>query len=374
MSLFVDEFRHVCNFRAVHVRRICRGLVAVALVLLVSCSLSTSAREPMTDTIDVLMRQYDGPVPGASVLVRKNGETVFIKGYGLADLERGVAVTTDTRFRLASVTKQFTATAIEILEERGELSYEDRVSRYLPTLSPQLEAITIRHLLTHSSGLIDYEDLIPDDATTQIHDRDVLALLESTDRLYFDPGESYRYSNSGYALLALIVEKVSGQSFSKFLEKEIFIPLSMGSVAHVEGVTQVEKRAYGHAIDGDSWIRRDQSITSAVLWDGGVYASVEDLAKWDAALEDARLVSRETLRIAETPHVSTDQTGVSYGFGWRISEHRGHRQIWHSGETSGFRNVLIRFPDQRLTVIVLTNRSDPRPYDTAMKIADLFLD
>jgi CubicO group peptidase (beta-lactamase class C family) len=265
------------------------------------------------------------------------------------------------------VTKQFTATAIRRLAEEGKLSLDDRVRQWLPSLLASADTITIRHLLTHTSGLIDYEDLMAPDTTEQIHDADVLRLLESEDRTYFAPGTSYQYSNSGYALLALIVERASGVTFATYLKDHIFEPLGMhDTVAYEESISTVSNRAFGHSFVDHTWTRTDQSSTSAVLGDGGIYSSIDDLAKWDAALYDAFYAP------AFVPATSTDDPKVEYGLGWRISRHRGERMLWHSGETRGFRNVLMRFPEKRLTVVLLTNRNDPAPYATALKVADLF--
>ena len=323
--------------------------------------------------IDSLMQTYQGEVPGASVLVMKDG-AVIAKSYGLADLEQRIAVTPATNFRLASVTKQFTATAIMILEERGLLEYDDRISRFLPSLPAATEGITVRHLLTHTSGLVDYEDLMPEGATEQIDDANVLQLLEKENRTDFVSGSSYQYSNSGYALLALIVERISGRPFATFLRDEIFQPLEMtGSVAFEDGVSTVRSRAFGHTFRDGIFERTDQSTTSAVLGDGGIYSSINDLAKWEMALTSARAVSARSLQLAWTPATRTDQPNVEYGFGWRVSDHRGNRMLWHSGETRGFRNVMMRFPEKRLMVAVLTNRNEPAPYGIALRIADLLL-
>jgi CubicO group peptidase (beta-lactamase class C family) len=321
---------------------------------------------PMNDEIDALMRPYDGEVPGASVLVLRDGEPVVRRGYGLAELERGTPVTPATNFRLASVTKQFTAAAILLLAEDGRLGLDDPARKWLPTLPAAADAVTIRQLLTHTSGLIDYEEVIPASMTAQLHDADVLALLENQDRTYFPPGTAYRYSNSGYALLALVVERASGRSFAEFLRRRIFQPLGMaGTVAQQEGISTAAHRAIGYSGANKSWVRTDQSQTSAVLGDGGIYSSIDDLAKWDAALYDDRLLSAESRRLAFTPATSTDDPAVGYGFGWRITGD----SLWHSGETMGFRNVIVRFPKRRLTVVMLTNRDDPEPYRTALAIA-----
>src|SRR5438067_793182 len=231
-----------------------------------------------TSSVDRLMTRYVGLVPGASVIVIHRGEIALRRSYGLAEVEREVRVTPKTNFRLASVSKQFTAAAIEQLVERGKLSYDDPITKSLPSLPSYARAITIRHLLTHTSGLIDYEDLIPATATKQIHDDDVLRLIEQTDHTYFAPGTSYRYGNSGYVLLGLIVAKVSGRSFASYLKHEIFEPLSMhDTLAYEEGKSTIANRAYGYAHEKDKFVRRDQSITSATLGDGGIYSSADDL-------------------------------------------------------------------------------------------------
>ncbi|HEX6643010.1 MAG TPA: serine hydrolase domain-containing protein [Thermoanaerobaculia bacterium] len=281
------------------------------------------------------MREYDGDVPGASLLVMQDGEPIVRRAYGLADVEGGVAATTATNYRLASITKQFTAAAIL----RLGLPLDADAREWLPTLA---HAITIRQLLTHTSGLIDYEDVIPADTTEQLRDADVLRLIESRET-YFAPGTSYRYSNSGYALLALIVERASGISFASWLQEQIFTPLGMN--ATVAGLPSSD-RAYGHSLIDGRWTRTDQNLTSAVLGDGGIYSSIDDLAKWDAALYD------ELYAPAFVPRTKTDDANVMYGFGWRISG----EMVWHSGETIGFRNVMLRFPERRLSVVLLTNR------------------
>ena len=325
----------------------------------------------MDRDLDRLMRDYDGAVPGAAVLVLRDGQALVRKGYGMADLETGTAVTPQTGFRLASISKQFTAASILLLAQDGRLALEDPVAKWLPSLPPATQGVTLHHLLTHSSGLVDYEDLMAPDATAQVRDADVLRLLERENRLYFAPGSDYRYSNSGYALLALVVGKASGVDFATFLRERIFAPLGMyGAVAFEDGVSTVPHRAYGHSFEAGKWHRTDQSSTSAVLGDGGIYASIDDLTRWDAALYDDRLLSDASRKAAfsvQTPiHDEPDVDG--YGYGWRIHGDT----LWHSGETIGFRNVIVRWPKERLTVVVLSNRNDPEPYRLALRIAALY--
>jgi CubicO group peptidase (beta-lactamase class C family) len=354
--------------RAESMRRVAgAAAIIVGAMLLSSCA---TAGPPVKSRIDAIMREYDGSVPGASVLVVRNGAPVIRAVYGFSDLEAHIAATPATNYRLASVTKQFTAASILLLAQDGRLQLDDRVRKWLPALPEVAEPITIRHLLTHTSGLIDYEDVIPPEMTRQLHDADVLEILQTQNRTYFAPGTSYRYSNSGYALLALIVGRASGLSFASFLRSRIFLPLGMNdTVAYEEGVSTVARRAYGYSETNGAWVRTDQSQTSAVLGDGGIYSSIDDLEKWDAALYDERLLRASSLKMAFTPATPTDDPTVEYGFGWRITG----ETLWHSGETMGFRNVIVRYPRRHLSVVVLTNRNDPEPYRKALAIAQLFI-
>jgi CubicO group peptidase (beta-lactamase class C family) len=315
------------------------------------------------------MRAYQGAVPGACVAVLQDGIPIFRRAYGLASVESQVAATTATNYRLASLTKQFTSAAILLLAEEGRLSIDDPVRKWLPTLPDAADEIAIRHLLTHTSGLIDYEDVIPDGTTWPLNDADVLDLLEAENRRYFPPGTRYRYSNSGYSLLALVVGRASDKDFASFLRERIFQPLGMqNTVAFEAGVSAVAHRAFGYSASEHAWTRTDQSLTSATLGDGGIYSSIDDLAKWDAALYDSRLLRPASLRLAFQAATPTDDPAVQYGFGWRIT---GETR-WHSGESIGFRNVIVRYLEQRFTVMVLTNRNDPAPYLAALAIAKIF--
>ncbi len=326
-------------------------------------------------SVDALMERYVGDVPGASLLIIRDRKPLVQQSYGLANLEEHVAAEPATNYRLASVSKQFTAASILLLAEDGKVQLDDSLRKWLPTLPEVADAMSIRHLLSHMSGLIDYEDVIPAEITAQLRGSDVLKILESQNRTYFAPGTGYRYSNSGYALLALIVSKASGKDFASFLKERIFIPLGMdNTVAYEQGISSVANRAYGYSEQQGSWQRTDQSQTSAVLGDGGIYSSIDDLAKWDAALYDDRLLSAKSRELAFTPVTATDDPTVRYAMGWRITEEKiGGTTQWHSGETMGFRNVLIRYPHQHFTVILLTNRNDPEPYQTARAIAQVFL-
>ena len=318
--------------------------------------------------IESLLKPFEGDNPSISLLVMRDGVPVIRESRGYANLEVGELATPETNYRLASVTKQFTAAAILLLARDGTLDLDDSVSKWLPALPPATSAIRIRHLLSHTSGLVDYEDLIPESETAQMHDAGVLKLLERENRTMFDPGLGYHYSNSGYALLALIVERASGESFSEFLSSRIFGPLGMmETVAHQEGKTTISSRAFGYSREGHGWSRDDQSITSAVLGDGGIYSSIDDLAKWNAALDSSSLLGFEMQTLAFSPVTDTDRPGVRYAMGWRIE---GASQ-WHTGSTRGFRNVILRIPSERLSIVVLTNRNEGEPLGIALEIAGI---
>jgi CubicO group peptidase (beta-lactamase class C family) len=314
---------------------------------------------------DVLFGQYAGAHPGANVAVVKDGAIIFEQSFGLANVEKNERVTPETNFRLASVTKQFTAMAIAILAERGKLSVDDLVVRYLPELAKVAPATTLRHLLTHTSALPEYETLMAKDATDQIGDRDVVALLAAQTREY-KPSTKFVYNNTGYALLAVIIERVSKQSYPEFLRKNIFAPLGMTASLAYDPKVAIAHRALGYP--------NDQNRTTAVLGDGGIYSSTRDLVHWIDALDHATLVAPKTLAEATSAHVVTPERGISYGFGWKIQDHRGEKLVFHTGTTSGFKNALVWVPAKKLAVIVLTNRRAGEPVMLAKLMLDQYWD
>lgn len=342
------------------------GRIWTALMLL-ACQVAWGVER--AGEVDLLFADYQGDgMPGAAVLVVSNGEPVLIRTYGLADVDGGIPIRPETNFRLASLTKQFTATAIMMLVTRGEL----RLDATLPDLFEGFPAygrgITIRHLLGHTSGLVDYESLIPDDFDGQVSDRDALESMYKVDATYFEPGTQYRYSNTGYAMLAVLVENVTGIPFARFLEENIFEPLDMdGTVAYQRGISTVGNRAFGYTVENATVNFSDQSPTSAVLGDGGVYTSVLDYLKWDRALYTDALLPADARSQMWTAGLG------GYGLGWRVDSVARHRRLHHDGSTSGFRNYVIRYPDDHLTVLVLTNRRGPDVKPLAERVAALYL-
>ncbi|MEJ7596373.1 MAG: serine hydrolase domain-containing protein [Kofleriaceae bacterium] len=323
------------------------------------------------DPVDALFASYAGQQPGASIAIVKHGSIVFERSYGLANLQTKERAGSHTNYRLASVTKPFTATAISILADRGSLSIEDPVARYLPELAQQAPTVTLRHLLTHTSGLPEYETLLPKDDPAQIVDRDVLALL-AKQRLALTPGTRYRYNNTGYALLALVVERVSKVSYAEFLRKNIFEPLKMTASLVYDPQVTIPHRALGYSGSPNQLGPADQNRSSAVLGDGGVYSSVHDLARWIDALDHSTLLAPKRLAEATSALVATDEPAIKYGLGWRISQQRGEKVVFHTGTTSGFKNALVWVPSRKLGVIILTNRRQGEPIKLAMLLLDQF--
>jgi CubicO group peptidase (beta-lactamase class C family) len=366
-------------------------LIVIVLTGIVG-SASTQVSSTLIDAIFSALKSNNAP--GAAVLVVNNGKAVFRRGYGVTDLRTMQPIDANTNFRLASFTKQFTAACIMLLVRDGKLHYDDHLTDFFPEFPAYGKSITVRNLLNHTSGLEDYGDLMmkqypgtPPEKVPQILDAGVLKLLEQQTATRFPPGSKWEYSNSGYAVLAMIVEKVSGKAFGQFLQERIFTPLKMkNTLAYEKGKNEVPHRAYGHTAPGSAkadngWQETHQSPTSAVLGDGGIYSSIDDLEKWDRALREHTLLTAAEMEPALTPVKPTDRSVKSdvsqndapkYGFGWFLDPYNGHNRMSHDGETVGFRTTIQRFTDDRLTVIVLANRVDVNPEELALKVADLY--
>jgi CubicO group peptidase (beta-lactamase class C family) len=340
--------------------------------------------------IDSLFSKFVSPHdPGCAVMVIKDGQPVFRKGYGVADLRTFQKIGPETNFRLASLSKQFTAMAVMLLVHDGKLRYDDRLTEVFPDFPAYGKAITIRQVLNHTSGLVAYEDImekqyagISDDKIPQISDSGVLNLLKQQMATKFTPGTRWEYSNSGYVLLGMVVERRSGMRFGDFLRQRIFTPLGMTeTIAYEKGWNEVTHRAYGHTRTAEGWSETDQSSTSATLGDGGIYTSLDDLEKWDRALATHTLLTAKEMEPAFTPPTAANGAPLQqldgslaplYGFGWFLNPYHGHHRYAHYGETVGFRTAIQRFPDDRLTVIVLANRAEVDAPALAESVADLY--
>ena len=364
-----------------------------------------SPSEKQVDAIFAAVTQENAP--GLAVLVQENGRTSFQKGYGVRDLRTNMKIDPPTNFRLASFTKQFTAMAIMLLVHDKKLRYDETLVDIFPDFPAYGKTITIQNLLNHTGGLPDYEDLMAAAETSrnsriwtperQIHDLEVLRMLEAESKGKFPPGTSWSYSNSGYVVLGLVVAKASGQSYGDFLRARIFTPLHLDhTVVYQKGENEVANRAFGHSLVASDhgpqplFQETDQSPTSATLGDGGIYSNLLDLARWDDALGNHTLLGAEEMKPAFVPRrlangqptlwpaeANDDNLHpgkpVSYGFGWFLDPYRGHPRMWHTGSTLGFRTIIERLTADHLTIIILSNRTDLDPEALAIETADLYL-
>ncbi len=337
--------------------------LAVTLGLL----LPSAAAQSLPEQLDAVMRQHypSDRLPGGVLVIKEGEEPVFSRGYGSADLETGTAIKADTHFRMASVSKQFTAMAVYLLTEAGKLTMEAPLAQFFEGLSDSVGAITVRQLLNHTSGIWDYEALIPDSQTVQVLDADVLQLIRRQEQTYFAPGTRFRYSNTGYCLLSLIVAKVSGQRYADFVRQHIFLPLGMDEALVYEPQVEIASRAYGYHPDGDRFVFADQSLTSAAQGDGGVYLSAQEYLRWAEALLVDSFPSSAYQDLLEAEKAPV-KGNVYYSMGWFIGREKdGTTCLFHSGESTGFHNIVYLNPHRGLTVALFTNRDD-------MEIAGIF--
>jgi CubicO group peptidase (beta-lactamase class C family) len=358
----------------------------------------SSAKEISRQMEDMFSGIASGDSPGFAVLVRKDGEIIFERSYGVRDLRSKAKIDARTNFRLASFTKQFTAMAAMLLVRDGKLRYEESVTNIFQEFPAYGKTITVRNLLNHTSGLPDYEDLMDQVEKTkgpiwssekQIHDAEVLQLLEKEPHGKFAAGTKWEYSNSGYVVLGLIVAKVSGTSFGQFLHDRIFAPLKMNhTLVFEKGKNQVANRAYGHSKNENVFVETDQSSTSATQGDGGIYSNLEDLSKWDDALRNHTLLSDKDFlpaitparlppgaesKLAEDVPESLRGHASAYGFGWFLNLREPHPLMWHYGDTMGFKTAIFRYPADKVTVVLLCNRTDLDQGAMTLKAAHLLL-
>lgn len=328
----------------------------ILLLLMANISLAQSFQKKL----DSLLQPYrDKREAGVAVLVMKNGKTLYKDAYGLANIDAHTSLTTQTNFRMASVSKQFTAACIILLENRKKLSYEDNLLKFFPDFNPEVGSkIKVKHLLTHTSGILDYEELIPDNQTEQISDADVLKFLQNQSKVYFKEGSKFRYSNSGFCLLEQIIERASGQNFVTFIKANIFEPLGMNNSTIYEARRPSPHRAMGYARNKDGkLIFSDQSITSATKGDGCVYTSLEDYAKWYQALLGNKLINIDE-ELKRINHQIEGIKNIHYGLGWFNGYGDKGIELYHTGSTCGFSNVVNIVPGKQFLFVCFSNIAD----------------
>lgn len=310
-------------------------------------------------------------IPGVSIAVVKDGRLERAQGYGLANVELDVKASADTVYQSGSVGKQFTAAGVLLLAEDGKLSLDDRLSKHFRSGPSSWHRISIRHLLTHTSGLKDYGD----DEIDYRRDYTEEELLEVMRKLplEFEPGTQWSYSNSGYLILGLLTSKLAGKHWSEFQAERIFQRLRMTTTRVISEKDIVKHRAAGYALDDKRELRNQEWVSPSIntCADGSLYFTVKDLAAWEAALHERRFLKPGSFEAWWTPVALKDGTTFPYGFGWAILEQRGQHLIGHGGSWQGFRTAILRYVDQGLTVIVLANLAEAEPETMAQEIAGL---
>jgi CubicO group peptidase (beta-lactamase class C family) len=314
-----------------------------------------SAISARADEVDRYVRGVlqERHIPGAAVAVIKNGRIVRAEGYGLASVEFNIPANRETVFEIGSISKQMTAAAVLLLVEEGKINVDEKISKYLPNTPESWKNVSVRNLLTHTSGIKSYTALGGFELSKRYSRDDFIKTL-GVQPLDFETGTRYSYSNSGYNLLGFIIETVSGKSYWEFMRERIFKPLGMNQTADRDPKFIIKNRATGYEWENGALIGRDYDLTD-VFSAGAIVSTVTDLAKWDAAWRGDTLLKKTSKTLAWTPVLLNDGTPYPYGFGWRFSEIRGHRLIAHSGQTAGFGASISRFVDDDLTVIALTN-------------------
>jgi CubicO group peptidase (beta-lactamase class C family) len=326
------------------------------LLCVLSCALAllSFSGGALADAIDnyIAQEMTRKEVPGLALSIVRNRKIERARGYGVADRESGVAVNPDTMFEIGSITKQFTATLVMILVEQGKIRLDDRLPRYFAGTPDDWSKITLRHLLAHTSGIRNYTGLDGFAVTRHLTVGEFVRTIGQYP-LESEPGAKFAYCNSGYNLLGFMIEKVTGQSYWDVLRARILVPLQMSSTFSRD-LPRRSNQALGYEKKDGRLVPRDPNLTD-VFAAGAMVSTVTDLAKWIEALDSGKLLKPATLAQMWTPTKLNDGTTYSYGFGWRLDDYKGQKNIGHSGSTSGFSASLQRFPEKSLAVVVLCN-------------------
>jgi CubicO group peptidase (beta-lactamase class C family) len=347
-------------------------------LIVAALGVTSAAAPPPFDTkaVDAVFADYDKPAtPGCMVGVLRAGEIVYSRGYGRANLEHDVAFTTGTVFDIGSTSKQVVAAAVVLLAQDGKLTLDDDIRKHLPGMPDYGTTITIRHLLTHTSGLRDYINLMLlggwqfEDLTTPAQAFDVVRRQKGLD---FEPDTEFSYSNTGFFLASLIVERASGKPLGAFARERLFQPLGMTATRYMDDhAAMVPRRATGYQPEGDGF---EVSVSDwEQLGDGAVQTSVDDISKWDANFYTARVGGRAMIDALTTVHRLKSGAATTYGLGLFVDEYRGLPVVRHGGSWAGYRAELLRFPAERLSIAVLCNRGEANAETRADRVADVVL-
>ncbi|MDH3732005.1 MAG: beta-lactamase family protein [Gemmatimonadota bacterium] len=357
-----------------------RRLQAVVLFAASAClalTMPLAAQDPSPAQIDAVFADFDAASsPGCALGVYRDGELVYEKGYGMANLDWGIEIDPSTVFYVGSVSKQFTAAAIALLARGGQLSLNDDIREFLPELPEYDTPVTVGHLVHHTGGMMDMYAAMMDSGMNifdPIENGEAVEVLASKP-LDFEPGDRFSYSNGGYFLLSQIVERASGMSFTEFTTTNLFEPLGMGDTHfHGDAGHIVPRRAMSYEGGNSGELRQNYVSTFGFVGQGGLYTTVGDLIKWDRNFYESRVGGAGFTEFVETRGVLNGGETIDYAFGLRHAVYRGQHTVGHSGGMMGFRAYMERFPDQRFTVSALCNQSEIDPGVLARKVADLYL-
>ena len=346
-----------------------RKLTPLSLALILLVSTACLAQESFENKIDDYLRTQmkEQQIPGVALAVVRDGKIVLARGYGLANVEHQIPVKPETVFQSGSTGKQFTATAVMMLVEDGKLSLEDKITKYFPDAPESWSNITIRHLLTHTSGMTDYPRDF--DMRRDYTEDDLLQRIKTVP-LAFQAGEKWSYSNLAYVTLGILIHKVSGEFYGDFLQGRVFKPLDMSTARIISEADIVPNRAAGYRVangqlKNQDWVSPSLNTTA----DGALYFTVYDMAKWDAALYTEKLLKKSSLEQMWTPVKLNNGTTFPYGFGWGLGNVRGHRVIEHGGSWQGFKAQISRYVDDKLTIILFANQARANQTKLAHDIA-----
>ena len=340
------------------------GLV-IAILLAIPCHAQNSISSKVDEYLKAEMQQQR--IPGLAVAIIKDGQIVYAKGHGLANVEHQVPVKPETIFQSGSVGKQFTAAAVMLLVEDGKIGLDDRIAKYFTDSPEQWKNITVRHLLTHTAGTTDYP---PDFDFRRDYTEDELLKKAAAIPLAFQPGERWSYSNMGYVMLGILIGKVTGKFYGDFLQERIFKPLGMTTARIISEEDIIPNRSSGyHLVKGElkhqDWVAPKMNTTA----DGSLYLTLYDMAKWDGALNGDKLLKKSSLDQIWTPVKLNNGKTYSYGFGWMLHEAGGRRLIEHGGSWQGFKSFIARYVDDKMTVIVFANLAQTNPDRIAHGVA-----
>jgi CubicO group peptidase (beta-lactamase class C family) len=348
------------------------SVISLLVCVLVSCGPKT---ESVQSTFGSRLDSFLISIPDYSgvILIAEKGKPIYHKAFGYRNYHTGEKQDTNSIFELASLSKQFTAMAMMLLKKQRKLDYDDSIAKFFPALPYQ--GITIRHLLNHTSGLPDYQAIMDrywDKSKVASNSDNIEYLIKYRPAANFSPGEKFKYSNTGYMLLASIAEKVSGADFVKFCNEFIFDPLEMESTDIRTRTTKqsLPQMAWGHLYDStrQTYISADSFPEfNYTIWlgnrvgPGRVSSTASDLLKWDRALYNEKIIDRESLNEAFTPAQLTDGTLSFYGFGWQLkTDDKNGKTVFHTGDNPGYQTIIVRHIEKDKTVIILTNNDSPR--------------